>query len=80
MNIQLLTDFLMWCTIINFGMMMLMFLICAFAGDLAYRIHGKWFPMPRESFNVMLYGFIGFYKLIFFFFNLIPYVALLLAT
>ena len=80
MNIQVLTDFLMWSTIINFGMLMLSFLLCVFAGDMAYRIHSKWFPMPRATFNAMLYGFVGFYKLIFFFFNLIPYVALLLAT
>jgi hypothetical protein len=80
MSIQVLTDFLMWCTIINFAMLMLTFFICVYAGDMTYRIHGKWFPMPRENFNTLLYGFVGFYKLIFFFFNLIPYVALLLAT
>lgn len=80
MDIQNLTGFLMWCTILNFVLMTPSFLICVFAGDVAYRMHCTWSPMPREAFNVMLYSFIGFYKFMFFFFNVIPLVALLLVT
>ena len=78
MDIQTLTTFFMWCTILNFVLLNLSFLICVFAGDLAYRIHSKWFPLPRETFNALLYSFIGLFKLLFFFFNVIPYVALLI--
>jgi len=80
MNVQTLTAFLMWCTIINFVLMCLAFLILAFARDWAYRMHCKWFPLPRPTFDVIAYGFLGLYKFMFFFFNVIPYVALLLAT
>jgi hypothetical protein len=80
MDIQTLTTFLMWCTILNLVLMTLSFLITVFAGDVAYRIHCMWFPMPRETFNAMLYAFISFYKFMFFFFNVIPLVALLLVT
>jgi len=80
MDIQTLTAFLMWCTIINFVFMCLSFLIGVFAGDWVYRLHCIWFPLPRETFNVMFYSFLGFYKFMFFFFNVIPYVALLLIT
>jgi len=78
MTIETLTAFFMWCTIINFVLMCLTFLICLFAADWAYGIHSKWFPMPRETFNSILYAFLGLYKLLFFIFNLIPYVALLI--
>ena len=80
MDIQTLNSFLMWCTILNFVLMSFSFLICVFAGDWVYRLHCKWFSLPRESFNVMLYAFISFYKFMFFFFNVIPYVALRLVT
>jgi len=78
MEIETLTTFFMWCTIINLALMSLSFLICILASDWVYRIHSLWFPMPRETFNVLLYSFVSLYKLFFFFFNLIPYVALLL--
>jgi hypothetical protein len=78
MDVQTLTTFFMWCTILNFVLMSFSFLISVFAGDLAYRIHGKWFPMPRETFNVLLFSFVSFYKFMFFFFIVIPYVVLLI--
>ena len=42
MDIQALTTFFMWCTILNLALMTFTFLIGVFAGDLAYRIHGTW--------------------------------------
>ena len=76
MDIQMLTSFFMWCTILNMGLLVFSFLILAFAGDFVYRIHGKWFPMPRETFNVVLYSFIGMYKIIVLVFNAIPWAVL----
>ena len=76
MDIQMLTSFFMWCTILNMGLLVSSFLILAFAGDFVYMIHGKWFPMPRETFNVVLYSFIGMYKIIVLVFNAIPWAVL----
>ena len=78
MDIQTLTTFFMWCTILNFVLISFLFLMSIFAGDLAYRIHGNWYPMPRETFNVLLFSFVSFYKFMFFFFIVIPYVVLLI--
>jgi hypothetical protein len=80
MTIETLTSFLMWCMIINVGMLTLMFLICTCGLNWAYKIHSRWFPLPRDTFNAMIYGFIGGYKLLIFFFNVIPYVALRIAA
>ena len=60
----------------NMGLLMLSFLILVFAGDFVYRIHSKWFPMQRETFNVVVYSFIGIYKVIVFVFNIVPWRAL----
>jgi len=78
MSIELLRSFFMGCTIINGVLLILSFLICAFAGDRVYKMHGKWFAIPRETFNVVIYSFIGFFKIIFLVFNVVPYVALLM--
>jgi len=80
MDIETLTRFFMWCTIINFVLLNVSFVICIFGKDMAYRLHTKWFPMPKETFNVLLYSFLGLYKMLFFIFNVVPYVALLLAA
>ena len=78
MDIQTLTTFFMWCTIINGALLILSFLICACAGDWVHRMHGKWFPIPREAFNVAIYSFLGLYKIVILVFNVVPYVALLI--
>jgi len=53
MDIQKITDFFMWCTIINGGLLLLWTTISLLAPDLVYRKQNKWFPMPRETFTVV---------------------------
>jgi hypothetical protein len=75
MDITIVRAFFMWCTIINVALMILTFLISAFAGDWAYKMHSKLYPISRETFNVAIYCFLGLYKIFIIMFNLIPYVA-----
>ena len=79
MDITILRNFFMWCSIINAGLLILTFLMCAFASNMIYRVHSKWFPMSKETFNVVLYSFIGIYKIFLIAFNIVPYVALVIA-
>jgi hypothetical protein len=76
MEIDSIRAFFMWCTILNFALLVLSSLICVCAGDWAYRMHSKWFSISRETFNVAIYSFLGLYKVLVFVFNLIPYIAL----
>ncbi len=78
MDIQILTTFFMWCTILNAGLLVLSSLMCVCAGAWVYRIHSKWFSIPREVYNVAMYSFLGLYKVLIFVFSLIPYIALLI--
>ena len=78
MDIQALTRFFMWCTIINGAMLVLSAIMIMLAQDFVYRKHSKWFTIPRETFNVAIYSFLGFFKIVFIVFNLVPYVALLI--
>ena len=78
MGIPTLTTFFMWCTIINGGLLVLWIMVYLLAPDLVYRTQSKWFPIPRETFNVVIYSFLGFFKIVFLFFNVVPYVVLLI--
>jgi len=78
MDIQTLTAFFMWCTIINGAMLVLSAAMIMLAQDFVYSMHSKWFHIRRETFNVAIYSFLGFFKIVFIVFNVVPYVALLI--
>ena len=78
MDIQALTRFFMWCTIMNGALLLLWTTMCILAPGFVYRTQSKWFPIPRETFNVVIYSFLGLFKIVFLVFNLVPYVALLI--
>ena len=75
MDIIAVKTFLMWCTIINVLLLVLSFLICAFAGEWVYGMHSKWFPISREAFHVAIYSFLALFKIFVLVFNLVPYIA-----
>ena len=78
MDIQTLTTFFMWCTILNVALLIFSYLVCAFFGDFSYRINNRFFPISREAFSIVTYSFLGLYKILILVFNVIPYIALLI--
>ena len=78
MDIQTLTDFFKWCTIINGSLLLVWTAAQLLAPDMVYRTQNKWFPIPQETFNVLIYSFIGLFKIAVLIFNIVPYVALLI--
>jgi hypothetical protein len=78
MDIQTLTTFFMWCTILNVALLLFSSLMCICAGDWVYQIHSKLFSISKETFNVAIYSFLALYKLLVIVFILIPYIALLI--
>jgi len=78
MNPAFLQDFLLWCLIINYGILLVWFLVFLLAHDWLFRLHGRWFPLSRDTFNAIHYGGMAAYKIGIFLFNLSPYVVLLI--
>lgn len=76
MDIRTTTNFFLWCTIINGALLIFWTMMCLIAPDLVYRTQNKWFPIPRDTFNVVMYAFLGCFKIIWIAFNLVPYAAL----
>ena len=78
MDIQTLTTFFMWCTIINLGLLILTSLVCIFLADFSYRMNNMFFSISREAFNIGLFSFIALFKIFVIVFNIVPYIALLI--
>ena len=78
MNVQTLTVFFMWCTVINGSLLIFWILVYMAAPKVVYRLQTTFFPMSRETFNVVFYSFLGAFKIFFIFFSLVPYLALLI--
>lgn len=78
MAIDTLTEFFMWCTIMNGALLLLWTVMLILAPGLVYRTQRKWFPIPRETFDVVMYSFLGLFKVIFLVFNVVPWLALMI--
>jgi hypothetical protein len=78
MSIEMTRSFLLWCAIINYGILILWFLIFTIAHDGMYRFHGRWFRLPVERFDAIHYFGMSVYKVGIFLLNIVPYVALLI--
>ena len=78
MDIQTLTTFFMWCTIINVALFAWATVWFILAPDFMYRMQSKMIPISREIFNAVYYSFLGAYKIFILVFSVVPYVALLI--
>ena len=56
MSLELTPDFLLWCTLINFGILLMWFMWFVFAHDWVLEFHGKWFRLSREQFDAIHYA------------------------
>ena len=80
MDIETLTTFLMWCTIINVAVFAWAALWFMLAPDFIYRMQTRMFPLPRETYNAIVYAFLGGFKLLIIVFNVAPWLALLVVA
>jgi hypothetical protein len=76
MSIEVMRDFFLWCTVINYGLLLWWFLFFAFAHDWIQRIHGRWFRLSREQFDAVHYAGMAVFKIGIILFNLVPFIVL----
>ena len=80
MTIEHARQALLWCALINYGVLILWFVVFLGAHDLLYRLHTKWFRISVEAFDTIHYGGMAIYKIGIVLLNLVPYVALTLVA
>jgi len=76
MNQFPLGEFLLWCTILNYLVLLLWFLAFFLAHDWMFRLHGRWFRLTATQFDALHYGGMAVYKVGILLLNLVPYIAL----
>lgn len=80
MNIETIREFLGWCTIINYGLMILAFLkVYALRNTLA-QFRQELFGLDEESVRRLQGQFFVNYQLVIIVFTLTPYIALSIMT
>ena len=75
MNIVTIRNLLLWCSIINYGILLVWFLAFIAAHDFIYRLHGKWFRLSSERFDALHYIGMTLYKIGILLLNVVPLVA-----
>jgi uncharacterized protein DUF6868 len=76
MTIEAVRRVLLWCSVINYGVLLVWFLFFMLAHDWMYQFHGRWFRLSVEQFDMLHYAGMSVYKLGIILLNLVPYIAL----
>ena len=75
MNRFPLSDFLLWCAILNYLVLILWFLAFSLAHDWMFKLHGRWFRLTAAQFDALHYGGMAVYKVGILLLNLVPLIA-----
>ena len=76
MNIDFLKDFLLWCLIANYGILLVWFVVFVFARTWFFGLHTRFFKLSEESFYLVNYLGMAIYEIGILIFNLVPFAAL----
>ena len=76
MNRFPLSDFLLWCTVLNYVVLLLWFVVFSLAHDWMFKLHGRWFRLTPPQFDALHYAGMTVYKVGILLLNLVPLVAL----
>jgi hypothetical protein len=49
MTNESIRHFLLWCTVINYGILVVWFLVFVFAHEAMHRVHSRWFQLSRDQ-------------------------------
>ncbi len=73
---DVLREFLGWCTIINFGFLMLATITIGPMRGMIQGIHAKLFGLSEEDLHRAYFQYLAQYKIAIVIFNFVPWVAL----
>lgn len=76
MSIEMIRKTLLWCGIINYGILLVWFLFFILAHDWMYLMHGRWFHLSVEQFDMLHYAGMSIFKLGIILLNIVPCIAL----
>ena len=75
-DVETIRSFVAWCTVFNWVLLLVWWGFIAFAADWMRGMHGKWFALPKQTFDAIHYAGMAFFKILIIVFNLVPYLVL----
>jgi hypothetical protein len=72
-----LEGWLLWSLGLNYAVLLVWFLVFAYAHEALCQLHGRWFRLSPEAFDAIHYAAMAAYKIAIIVLNLVPYLALL---
>lgn len=78
MNIKTTRRAFLWCAIINYGVLVVWFLLFVLPHDWLYQISARWFRLSVAQFDSLNFAGIILLKILILVFNIVPFVALLI--
>jgi hypothetical protein len=78
MSLETARSFFLWCSVINYAVLLLWVAIALFGRNGVLRLWGRWFRISPEQFDMLNIGGITLYKTGIILFNLVPCIALYL--
>ena len=76
MSMELLSALLGWSALINYIVLLIWAGFILFGRQFVYRLHGSFFKLSNEQFDMIHYTSMAVYKLLILVFNLVPFVVL----
>ena len=76
MTVEMLRAFFGWCTLLNWGLMIIVFMFMVLGRSWVFRMHAKIFGTTEEEVSKAIYLVMAGYKTAIFLFCVVPYLAL----
>lgn len=76
MSVETLRSVLLWCAILNYGVLILWFAVYTLARHQLHQLWARWFHLSPERFDALCFASMAGYKLAVIVFNLVPWLAL----
>lgn len=76
MSIEAARNALLWCTVINYALLLVWSVAYVVARERVHRLWGYWFRLSAEQFDMLGFVSIAVYKVGVLLFNLVPCIAL----
>jgi len=80
MSFELARNILLWCTVLNFGFVLVWFLLLVLLHDRLYQRWSRCLHLTAAQFDAISFAGIVFYEVAILLFNLVPYIALCIAA
>ena len=79
MNIEVMRNALLWCSIIDYGLLILWAVLIMLPHQWMYRLFERWCRLTPEQFDAVNFAGLVLFKILVLLFNVVPYIALRIA-